>query len=165
MPFADKDKLSITILRQNKRYSSRRFLENFSNRNWTRHGLNELIDSTGLVKRAVGFGRARTVRSDEVVAEVADVVQNPEDQLRTHSGFRQIAREVEVSRTSVHRVSYLKCMKRERAQELTEANRSAKLQHSRQLLKNIHHMLSNSFGFPLLLLQIRPMISCTSSLL
>ena len=142
MPFTDEDKHLIKVLRQDKRYSSRRFLKKFPNRNWTRRGLDELIkkiDSSGSVKRATGSGRVRTVRSDEAVAEVADLIQSQEDQPRTHLSVRQIAREVGMSRTSVHRVITsdlkLKCLKRERAQELTEANRSARLERSRQLLK------------------------------
>lgn len=142
MPFTDDDKHLIKVLRQDKRYGSRRFLREFPNRKWTRRGLDHLIkkiDSYGSIKRTTGSGRSRSVRSDEAIAEVADLVQSQDDQPRTHLSVRQIAREMGMSRASVHRVVAfdlkLKCLKRERAQQLTDANQSARLVRSRLLLK------------------------------
>ena len=97
------------------------------------------IDSSGSIERTPGSGHVRTVRSDEVVEEVADLVQSQEEQPRSHLSLRQISRETGISRSSVHRVIKtdleLKCFKRERAQELTQANRCARLERSRLLLR------------------------------
>jgi len=43
MPFTDEDKHFIKILRKEKRYSSRKFIREFPNKNWSRHGLDHLI--------------------------------------------------------------------------------------------------------------------------
>jgi len=43
MPFTDDDKHFIKILHKEKRYSSRKFIREFPNKNWSRHGLDHLI--------------------------------------------------------------------------------------------------------------------------
>ena len=142
MPFAIDDKHVIKVLHLEKRFSSRRFLKEFPNKNWKHSVLDHLIkkiDSSGSTEWTPGSGRVRTVRNDEVVEEVADLAQRQEEQPRSHLSFRQISRETGISRSSIHRVIKmdleLKCCKRERAQELTRANRCARLERSRLLLR------------------------------
>ena len=43
MPFTEEDEHAIKILREEKQYSSRRLLNEFPSKNWTRHGLDHLI--------------------------------------------------------------------------------------------------------------------------
>ena len=43
MPFTDEDKHFINIMRKEKRYSSHKFIPEFPNKNWSRHGLNHLV--------------------------------------------------------------------------------------------------------------------------
>ena len=67
-----------------------------------------------------------------------DLVLSQEDAPRSHRTTRQIRRETGISQTSVMRIIHedlqLKCLKRRRAQELTAANRLARLSRSKQLL-------------------------------
>ena len=63
-----------------------------------------------------------------------------EDAPGTHWTVRQISREIGVSRTTVQRIIRkdlrLKCFKKKRAQDLTDANKITRLVRAKQLLKN-----------------------------
>jgi hypothetical protein len=131
----------IKVLREEKSYSSRRFLNEFPNRNWSRRGQDELIkkiDRFGSIQHRPGAGRPRSVRTDDNVDRVADLVQSQENRPQTHRTVRQISRDTGICRSSVHRIIktdlHLKCLKKERAQELTEANRPTRLEQSHRLL-------------------------------
>ena len=69
-----------------------------------------------------------------------DLVLSQEDKPKTHRSMRQISRETGIHRSSVHRIIHcdlqLKCLKRRRAQQLSEANRVARLTCCKQLLKS-----------------------------
>jgi hypothetical protein len=141
MPFTNEDKHLIKVLREEKYYSSRRFLKEFPNKNWSHHGLDHLlqkIDRFGSIERQPGTGCVRTARNDDIVDPVADLVLSQEDRPQTHRTVRQIARETGIPRSLVHRIIKtdlkLKCLKKERAQELTVMNRQARLERSCQLL-------------------------------
>jgi hypothetical protein len=70
MAFSEEDKYLIKALREAKRYSSRKFLTEFPNKNWTRRGLDELIkkiDNTGSFRKIVGSGRPRTARTKSLL--------------------------------------------------------------------------------------------------
>jgi hypothetical protein len=43
MPFSEEDKHFIKVLREEKQYSSRRFLKEFPNRDWSRKSLDKLL--------------------------------------------------------------------------------------------------------------------------
>jgi len=62
-----------------------------------------------------------------------------EDRPQTHRTQRQISREINLSRSSVRRIIkadlHLKCLKKRSAQELTAANKQARLERSRRLLR------------------------------
>lgn len=97
------------------------------------------IRSTGTVDRQQGSGRPRSVRTDENVEQVENLVLSQEDKPRTHRSTRQIARETGIHKSSVLRIIHhdlhLKCLKRRRAQLLSENNRIARLTRCKQLLK------------------------------
>ena len=67
-----------------------------------------------------------------------DLVLSQEDRPQTHLTQREIARDVGFSQTSVNEIVKidlrLKCFKKRRATELTEVNKHARLERSRQLL-------------------------------
>ena len=85
-----------------------------------------------------GSGRPRTARSNENIEQVQALVLSQEDRQQSHLTQREIAREVGISQTSVNEIVKidlrLKCFKKRRATELTEANKHARLERSRQLL-------------------------------
>ena len=68
-------------------------------------------------------------RTEENVETVNDFVLSQEDKPQTHRTVREISREMGIHRSSVSRIIYkdlrLKCFKRRRAQELTDANCTA----------------------------------------
>ena len=75
MAFSEEDQISIKFLRQNKQYSARKFLKEFSQKGWLLGGLNKLItkiDTTGTVARRTGSGRRRTVCTVDNINVEAD---------------------------------------------------------------------------------------------
>ena len=63
-----------------------------------------------------------------------------ESQPGTHRSLNEIAREIEVSRSTVRNIVHnelkLKCLKKKRAQELTEANKLTRFVRAKQLLRD-----------------------------
>jgi hypothetical protein len=123
MAFTEEDKHVIKFLRETKRYSARKFLKKFPDKNWTRRGLDELIkkmDAHGSINRRSGSGRLRRARTDDEIDDVAQLISSQDDQPQTHRTPQQIARETGLSRTSVRRIIaedlQLKCLKRSKAQ-------------------------------------------------
>src|ERR1700690_129350 len=142
MPFSKEDKISIKFLRQNKQYGAKQFLKEFPQKGWSLGGLKKLIkkiDTTGSAARCPGSGRRRTVRTVDNIDDVEALVLSQDDNPQTHGTQRQIAREPGISQTSVCRIVKtdlrLKCLKRRKAHELTEANMQARLDRSQSLLR------------------------------
>ena len=79
------------------------------------------------------------MRTVENVDAANDLVQSQEDHPHSHLTVRQISHELEIPKSCVHDVIKqdlkLKCLKRKRAQELTEANKVARYELSKQLLR------------------------------
>jgi len=76
MVFSKEDKILIKSLYETKGYGARKLLKEFPQKNWTKGGLDSLITklrSTGDIVRK-GSGRPRSTRTDEALAEVADLV-------------------------------------------------------------------------------------------
>jgi inhibitor of nuclear factor kappa-B kinase subunit alpha len=154
MTFTNEDKILIKCLRESKRYSARRFLAEFPNKNWKLGGLNALIrkiDSFGTIQRLPGQGRPRSVRTVENIAAVEGLVLSQDDQPQTHRTQRQITAETGIKRTSVRRIIkqdlMLKCLKRSRAQSLTEASKVTRLVRAHQLLRSYPAYLVNFIWF------------------
>jgi hypothetical protein len=108
MPFTNEDKHLIKVLHKEKHYSSRRFLEEFPNKNWSRRGLDHLlqkIDMFGSIERQPGTGCVRTAWNDDNVDQVADLVLSQEDRPQTRAW--RIMQE-KVYRTPVTSVDELK---------------------------------------------------------
>jgi len=69
MVFADEDKHFIKILCKEKRYSYRKFIREFPNRNWDFHGLDHLIKKIykfNSIAQKSESGRPQTARHDDV---------------------------------------------------------------------------------------------------
>jgi len=133
MAFSDEDKISINFLRQNKQYGAKKFLKEFPQRGWSLGGLKKLIrkiDTTGTAARRPGSGRRRTVHTVGNINDVEALVLSQDDKPQTHRTQRQIARELGISQKSmsniVKRDLRLKCLKKRKAQELTDANMQAR---------------------------------------
>jgi len=142
MVFSKEDKVLIKNFYETKGYGARKLLKEFPQKNWTKGGLDSLITklrSTGDIVRKQGSGRPRPTRTDEALAEVADLVLSQEDKPQTHRSTRQISCETGISRTTVMRIIHddlqLRCLKKRRAQELTAANKVTRLTRSKHLLR------------------------------
>jgi len=116
-------------------------LNEFPDKGWKLGSIDYLlkkIRKTGTVNRQPGSGRPRSARTDENIETVDDLLSQ-EDKPKTHRSTRQISRETGIHCSSVHRIIHcdvqLKCLKRRRAQQLSEANRVARLTRCKQLLK------------------------------
>src|SRR5206468_785836 len=82
MPFSYEDKCAIKLLKQQKGYSSRKFIKEFPSKQWTKGGLDKLlkkIDSTGSVKCTPGSAHPRIVRADDKIHLVKALVLNQEN--------------------------------------------------------------------------------------
>ena len=111
----------------------------------------EKIDSLGTVSRIKGSGRQPSVRTDENIQLVNDLILSQDDKPQTHRSQREIVRELGISRTSVRRIIKndlgLKCLKKTRAHELTVANKASRLTRAQQLLERFPSHLVNFIVF------------------
>ena len=138
MAFSEEDKHVIKFLRQIKHYGAKRFLKEFPHKGWSHSGLDNIIrkiDRTGTLQ----WPCPCTARTNERIEEVETLVLSQEDLPHTHHTQRKIAREVGISQRSINHIVKkdlrLTCMKKRRARELTEANKQARLDRSRLLLR------------------------------
>jgi len=154
MVFSLEDKHAIKFLRQTKGYGAKKLRTMFPAKCWSLEGLKSLIrkiDSMGDIRRRPGSGRPRSVRTANVVDEVEDLVLSQENAPGSHSTQRQTARQVGISVTSVNRIVNkdlrLKCHKKRRAHELSDANKKARLNCCRKLLRKYPVAMTNFIWF------------------
>jgi len=129
-------------------------MKEFPHKHWSKWTLNRLIkqiDTTGSADKKKNPGRKRNIRTAPNVNAVEELVLSQEEAPGTHRSTRQIAREAGISQRSVLRIIHkdlkLKCFKRKRAQELTEANKLTRLTRAKQLLNKYPESLVNSIWF------------------
>jgi len=104
----------------------------FSEKSWSKSGVNKLLKKlrdTGTVDGRPVSSRPRSAGTEESVETVNDLVLSEEDKMQTHRTVREISWETGIHQSSVFRIICkdlrLKCFKRRRAQELTDANCAA----------------------------------------
>ena len=143
MVFSDKDRILIKKSLHLKGYTAKRLTDKFPEKSLTTLGVNKLLKKlrdTGTVDRRPGSGRPRSARNEENVETVNDLVLSQEDKPQTHRTVREISRETGIHQSSVFRIIckdfHLKCFKRRRAQELTDANCAARMKRAKLLLQN-----------------------------
>jgi len=125
MVFSHEDKVLIKNLYLLKNYGPTKLMSEFPEKNWKRRGLENLLKKlreTGTTDRKKGSGKPRSARTEDNVSSVEEQVLSREGQPQTHRSIRQISREIGVLKSSVLRIVRddlsLKCMKKQRAQEL-----------------------------------------------
>ena len=105
---------------------------------------------TGTTARRSGSRRPRTARIDDNIDAVNDLVLSHEDTPKTHWSTCQIARETGIHHSSLYRIVckdlQLECLEKRHAQELTAANRDARLTHAKKLLR-LYPQLAVDFIF------------------
>ena len=124
-----------------KGYNAYQLMKEFPGKAWKKSTLHRFIaqvDAAGSIEVRQKSGRPRSTRVPESIAAVEELVLSQEDKPRTHKSIRAIARETGIHRASVHRIVHkdlqLKCLKRKRAQLLTDDNKIKRLVRSKQLL-------------------------------
>ena len=142
MVFSQEDLILIKVLHLEKGYGSHKIIKEFPEKGWKRVSVEYVLTKlhqTGTVDRKPGSGRPRSGRTDENIAAVDDLAQSQEDAQKSHKSSRQISRQTDLSQSTVCRIIHedlgLKCLKRRQAQLLSEANRTARLTRSKQLLR------------------------------
>jgi len=126
----------------------------FPTKQWSVAGLNRLLrktDTTGSAERRPGQDRKRSVRTQENIDNVGDLVLSQDNNPQTHRTQREISRELGISRGSVNRIVRrdlrLQCFKKRKASELTAANKLVRLERARELLKLYPPSLVNFIFF------------------
>ena len=121
-------------------YTAKRFTGECPEKGWTKSGVNRLLKKlqdtgTGTVDRRPGSGRLHSSHTEENVETVNDLVLSQEDKPQTHRTVREISPETGIHQLSVSRIICkdlcLKCFKRRRAQELTDANCAARTKRAK----------------------------------
>ena len=105
--FSKDDKAVISTLYQEKGWRGRRIVREFPNKNWLQSSIDRFIKkliNTGSTERSIGSGRPRTSRTEENIAEVADLIQSQEDQPGTHLSQRKTAKKLKIGRTIVQNI-------------------------------------------------------------
>jgi len=105
----------------------------FPDKGWMTSSINRLLKKFSdmvSVGRCQGSDRLRSARTNENIDQVNDMVLSRDDQPRTHSTVREISQKrTGIPKSSVVHIIpkdlQLKCFKRRRVQELTEAHCTA----------------------------------------
>jgi len=133
------DAVLIKNLYPSKVWGARKLLNEFPDKGWKLGSIDYLlkkIRKTGTVNRQPNSGRLRSARTDENIETVDNLVLSQKDKPKTHRSTRQISRETGIHCSSVNRIIYCDIqLKRRRTQQLSEANRVARLTRCKQLLK------------------------------
>jgi len=127
--FSDEDKILIKCLYL-KFYTAKRLTDEFPEKSWTKHPASKvLISSWRSCKtqaQLTGGGTPRSACTEENIETVNDWVLTQDDKLQTHRTVREISWETGIHRSFLIRIIrrdlHLKCIKRWRAQELTDVN-------------------------------------------
>lgn len=138
MVFCKEDRILIREIRIAKGYGARRMIKEFPHKNWSLAGVGRLLKRISDSDSSARKARPNWQRTQENIAAVGDMIMSQESQPGTHRSLREIARELEVSVSTVHKIVKsdlnLKCLKKKRAQELTDANKLTRLVRAKQLL-------------------------------
>jgi len=139
MPFTKEDKVLIKTLIELKRYNANQLDREFPSDRQRPKVVAKATGYTGMVDRRPDSGKRRSTRTADNTDLVDEVALSQEDKPQSRRTVREISRETGIHRSSVTRIIHkdlrLKCFKKRRAQELSDANCKARLQRSRLLLQ------------------------------
>ena len=140
MVFSKEDRILIHEMRIAKGYGTKRMMKEFPHKNWSTAGVSRLLKNIANSGSSARKARPMSKRTPETIAAVEEMIMSQESQPGTHRSLNEIAREIQVSRSTVRNIVQndlkLKCLKKKRAQELTEANKLTRLVRSKQLLRD-----------------------------
>lgn len=141
MGLSYEDRLLIKNLYEHKGYGAKKLIAEFPQKGWKKRTLYDFLShfkKTGTVERKQGSGRPRTIRTEENITVVSELILSQEGKPKTHRSTRQICRQTGISQSSVCNIIRkdlsLKCLKRRRAQRLTDVNCETRMIRAQKLL-------------------------------
>ena len=139
---SNEDKVLIRAVVREKGYGAKRLLKEFPNQGWKLSTLKKFLKKlreTGAIERRPGSGRPRTVRTEDAVRSVSDLLCSDEDCPGTSLSEREAANRLGLSRSSVRRIAKydlgLKVFKRVGVTALSPAFRTKRADRARILLR------------------------------
>ena len=94
-------------LEEKHSYGADTIVNDYPEYGWNVNTIKKLIgriDKTGSVLRKEGSGRPRSVRTEETIEQVEELILSQEDQPGTHLTPTEISRELGIDRNSVYRI-------------------------------------------------------------
>ena len=104
MPINCEEKLSVKLVRQEKGWGVKRICKEFSNKKWAVSSVKDLlqkIDKTNSIECKAGSGRPRTVKTEQNVERVAELISSQEGNPGSSRSTREIEHLTGISRSSV----------------------------------------------------------------
>jgi len=140
--FSHDDKMRIqTLCEQSMGY--RRIMAAYRDKQWKLDTVKSICkrykDTGSAIGRKIGSGRPKSVRTEENIAAVSQLICSQDDQPGTSKSTRNIAQEVGIGKSSVIRIANndlgLHCFKRTPAQVLNAATKQKRLARAKALLR------------------------------
>lgn len=142
MPLTDSDKNLIKALVEERQYTVHQIRKEFPNRNFKKRTLHRFVkrlQQTGRTTRLPGSGRRRSVRTEENVKKVSDLVLSQEDKPGTSLSVRKTSTLTGIKRSSVQRICKkdlrLKTFKRVPVHYLSSQMKRKRVERCKKLLK------------------------------
>lgn len=136
------DRILIKHLRIEKQWGARKMANEFPNKAWSIASVSRVInkiDNDESTERKPGSGRPKSVRTQQNIVRVSELICSQDDDPHSHKSPREIERETGIPRSSVRRIVkqdlQLKTYKRVIGQKLNENVKLKRLQRSRELLE------------------------------
>lgn len=108
MVFTAGDKATIENCFKEKGWHGTKIVKEFPGKGWNVCSVNRLIkriEDTGSTNRKPGSGRPRSARTEDNRHEVENLIASQEDAPGTHMSLREIAKELDVGKSSVARMA------------------------------------------------------------
>lgn len=138
---SNEDKMRIQTLRE-LGFGYRTIVAKYPEKRWNIYSVKDIckrVDERGsAINRKQGSGRRKTVRTEENIEHVSDLICSQENRPGTSKSLRQIAKDLKISHQSVHRIAKkdlkLTSFRRVPAQVLSDATKTKRLERARRLL-------------------------------
>ena len=141
MTFTYEDKVIIRYLRQKHGHGAIRIVKDHPEREWKLGGVKDLlarIDATGSIERAEGSGRPRSVRDEQTLETIEELILSQEDAPGTHKTPAEISDYLGCSERiviyAVHDDLNLKALKKIKCKNLSIIDCEKRLQRCNKLL-------------------------------
>ena len=136
------ERIIVKYLREKFAYGPVKIVTDHPEFDWNVNTIKKLlkkIDETGSVDRKEGSGRPRSVRVDENIKQVGEMISSQDSNPGTHSTPSEISLELDISRSSVRRIIdldlELRPFKKQKVQKLSDNDMERRVQKCQTLLR------------------------------